>query len=661
MSVNWAMSPLQYAEETANTPLQYKMGLVDRFKTSMQDAMLYNPMHLIKQQQELTEMSKPVSSMSYTPAELRDMYSDSIGNTVPWAKYLNREGKVNQQVVDRLMQRYVATSASAQLMRDGYSSFSQGAASLLGGVAGGLRDPINIALGLIPIYGLEAAVGRAVVGTSPSVLRAFGSRFLSGAAEDMLISGTFAVPYEMSVRSDLGDNPTMQEYFQTVAMGGLIGGGLRGLGGLITDPRGRKLAVPTTVRRTETENRLGNMPPKELDAVGTYVVQADVRGVDADVDTLLDMSESFKKSTISAEHRLLAEQSLAFKAGIEEELDVTISRDGDKTVATATVNGIKYSAKAASEAGAREILNNRINNSINNRILPKITDNGDGTFSAQYTRDMGPAKELVGHGRSEVEAVRNLHTLYNDAFSTSKKTRASMDRERKHAGTAKTRLATLKQDIQNGTVSTYGTGGGSYREMARQAAKYRKEHAAEKAALEAQYKEDYANATTSAEKSRLTRAFNKQNKELDARLESELTALNNEVDTLMQDASIREANANNVDLEAFDTESLMTEEAFNHKLNQLMTNRNERLQERLKQRELEVAEATSDSKSIKDMENYATRIEDRILASKAFNDAPPELQQKIANYEGLKADTELLNSKKMDEIFNAFEACERGL
>lgn len=661
MSVNWGMSPLQYADETLNTPLQYKMGFMDRFKTSMQDAMLYNPMHLLREKAALEEEAKAVVPLSYTPQELREKFADSIGNTVPWAKYLNSQGKVNSQVVDRLLQRYIATTSSAQLMQEGYSNFKQGTASLLGGLVGGLKDPINIAIGLIPVYGLEAAVGKAVVGTSPSVLRAFGSRFLSGAAEDMLINGTFATPYAMSIRSELGDNPTMQEYFQTVGMGGLIGGGLRGLGGLVVDPKGKLIAAPKTVYRTETENRIANMPASEIDGVTTYVAQAEARGVDPDVDALLEMSSAFQKSTVSAERRTLAEASLAFKSGLGEEPDITIKRVGDKSVAETTLNGIKYSAKAATDAEAAELLNKRILNSINKRILPKVTDNGDGTFSAQYTNDKGPARDLVGHGRSEVEAIRNLHKMYDDAMKPNKKIKQQMQKEKADALATKQRLALLKKDLQEGTVSTYGLGGGQYKDIARHAKRLRKEHADAKAALESKYKADYAEAKTPAEKTRLTKAFHKQGKELDAQLENELKSMMDNADVLEQDAAIREANANNVDLEVFADNPELTEAEFGNKLNKLMTNRNEKLVERIEQRRLEAEDAVADNKSIADMEKYATRIEDRILASEAFNNAPPELQQRIANYEGLKADTEVLNSKQMDDIFKAFDACERGL
>lgn len=546
-------------------------------------------------------------------------------------------------------------------MNSAYSSFLDGTASLAGSIVGGFRDPINIAVGLVPIYGVEATVGRAVMGSSKGVARALGARFLTGAAEDVLINGTLLTPWNMSLRSELGDNPTIEEYFHSVAIGGLIGGSLRGIGGLIVDPKGTKLTSVKTVPKTETENRIENMSPKELDSAGTYAVQADIRGVDMDMDALLEMSSSFEKTTVGESQRALASDFLAYKLGLQEEPEVIIKRVGDKTVAEATINGVTYSAKAETEQLARSALEKRISNSINKRILPKITSNGDGTFTAQYSRDKGPARELVGYGRSEAEAVKSLHTLYDNALSPNKKFKQQADRERTQAVETRRRAQLVQKDIQDGTVSTYGTGGGQFRELARQAIRYRKAHAAGKADLEAKYKADYAEAKTPAEKAKLTRQLKKDLAALDTQLESNLKSLMDEAKMFEQDAAIREANSDNIDLDVFKDPAELSEAEYIRKVNELMNHRNEKVTAELSDRSTIAATYNKQTSTPVEVAKYTDTVESTVRTAKLIKELPEDIKENVLDLTKADTDARVMASKEAEEVFRSFAACERGL
>lgn len=654
---------------TADTGVQeaYDVTNYERFRRTMQEAMFMNPVALMQEARQLEESSRPVADMSMTAAEVRKNYPQL--NNVPLDRYINRNGTINMTTLNALIARQQRDEAYQMMASSNYSNFTAGVSSFAGAIVGSLADPINIALGLIPVGGVEASLARLGMqgvarGTASTALRAVGVRAMAGAAEDMLINGTLAQPMLGMVRSNLGDDMTAQEYLANVAIGGLIGSGMRVAGGLITDPLGDALSVRygTGPRnpRTETERKIANMTPEDLDAAGTYKMQAEARGVDANMDAMLNRTASFNATSVTPQERVLSNLGLEMERGRRFRAeDMTFKQTAKSITASIEVEGTRFSARGATQEAATENLNRRIANSLRNKIMPRVNQEGD-LFVASYPRDTGKFKDLRGYGTSRDEAIQNLLRVYEQGLSDPKTFVANANRGRAQVAQSLAEVQRVRAAIENGTpidnLSPEGVGAIAQGYYNRRAGLVQAREA-----LEAEYRDSHS-AASRTEKAKLTRQFKKAAAQIDDQLQADTDNVLNQLKQIEDTLSVENAMYTNADTLAFAPEQIASEAALAREVDGLLTNKNSRLEAGVIETKNNGRLAEGVTEDDITMSKYATRVEDRLTASEVFqNMTPDEQAEVIGRFGEAKSDAKILSSEVFDDIVNAYDACERGM
>lgn len=654
---------------TADTGAQeaYDVTNYERFRRTMQEAMFMNPVALMQEARQLEESSRPVADMSMTAAEVRKNYPQL--NNVPLDRYINRNGTINMTTLNALIARQQRDEAYQMMASSNYSNFTAGVSSFAGALVGSLADPINIALGLIPVGGVEASLARLGMqgvarGTASTALRAVGVRAMAGAAEDMLINGTLAQPMLGMVRSNLGDDMTAQEYLANVAIGGIIGSGMRVAGGLITDPLGDALSVRygTGPRnpRTETERKIANMTPEDLDAVGTYKMQAEARGVDANMDAMLNRTVSFNATSVTPQERVLSNLGLEMERGRRFRAeDMAFKQTAKSITASIEVEGIRFSARGATQEAATENLNRRIANSLRNKIMPRVNQEGD-LFVASYPRDTGKFKDLRGYGTSRDEAIQNLLRVYEQGLSDPKTFVANANRGRAQVAQSLAEVQRVRAAIENGTpidnLSPEGVGAIAQGYYNRRAGLVQAREA-----LEAEYRDSHS-AASRTEKAKLTRQFKKAAAQIDDQLQADTDNVLNQLKQIEDTLGVENAMYTNADTLAFAPEQIASEAALAREVDGLLTNKNPRLEAGVIETKNNGRLAEGVTEDDITMSKYATRVEDRLTASEVFqNMTPDEQAEVIGRFGEAKSDAKILSSEVFDDIVNAYDACERGM
>lgn len=654
---------------TADTGVQeaYDVTNYERFRRTMQEAMFMNPVALMQEARQLEEASRPVADMSMTAAEVRKNYPQL--NNVPLDRYINRNGTINMTTLNALIARQQRDEAYQMMASSNYSNFTAGVSSFAGAIVGSLADPINIALGLIPVGGVEASLARLGMqgvarGTASTALRAVGVRAMAGAAEDMLINGTLAQPMLGMVRSNLGDDMTAQEYLANVAIGGLIGSGMRVAGGLITDPLGDALSVRygTGPRnpRTETERKIANMTPEDLDAAGTYRMQAEARGVDANMDAMLNRTASFNATSVTPQERVLSNLGLEMERGRRFRAeDMAFKQTAKSITASIEVEGIRFSARGATQEAATENLNRRIANSLRNKIMPRVNQEGD-LFVASYPKDTGKFKDLRGYGTSRDEAIQNLLRVYEQGLSDPKTFVANASRGRAQIAQSLAEVQRVRAAIENGTpidnLSPEGVGAIAQGYYNRRAGLVQAREA-----LEAEYRDSHS-AASRTEKAKLTRQFKKAAAQIDNQLQADTDNVLNQLKQIEDTLSVENAMYTNADTLAFAPEQIASEAALAREVDGLLTNKNSRLEARVIEAKNNGRLAEGVTEDDVTMSKYAVRVEDRLTASEVFQNMTPDEQAEVLGRFGeAKSDAKILSSEVFDDIVNAYDACERGM
>lgn len=665
MSVNFGMSPMLY-QPAPNPEETYQANMMERMKEVASFEKLRQLTNTLREAEELRERTKIVEDQALTVKQIQEKYGDVLNN-VRWDRYLNSRGTVNQSIVDTLYQRQISEAASNAAITAGYGTFTSGVATFLGQLGGALSDPINVAAGLIPVFGTEAAAGLlARAGIASTVATRAGANFVVGAAEDMLINGTFLQPFMDTARSTLGDNPTAQEYFANVAMGGLLGGGFRSFGSLTSDVYAARVLDKRAkaIALTPTEKRISNMSPAEIDTVGKYRMQAEARGVDPDMDLVLDKTQSFAGSSVSATERALAERGVELREGATlRDSDISIRKTPKGYVAETYLEGVKFSARGEFIPTAKTNLANRVQRSLDRNYVPTITKEGN-YYVAQYGRDTGKLGQLKGYGYTQKEAIRNLNGLYSEALHNPTGFVDRVAPERAAIADELAQIKALKNSVTADTLETYELGNDTsvFGSLAKSIKDKRMNIYNALQSLTEKYKSDYAQATTKAEKAKLTKAYNAQKKMLEQDLAELKQDMLDILDSSERALTIRELNISNIDKEAFQDVGLTTVEDAQKTIAEMLTYENARIRDEVAETRTNTARNIDYTKSTENLSKYADSLESRLVNSDGFVALPLDEQTRISDsYAAATSDANIMKSAKMKEIFDAFDACERGL
>lgn len=653
-------TPAPNPEET------YQANFMQRLKETATLESMRQITNTVREAQELRERTTISTEPALTVKQIKEQYGEILDN-VRWDRYLNSRGLVNQSIVDTLYQRQLSEMASNAAISAGYGTFSSGVATFLGQLGGALSDPVNIAAGLIPVFGAEAAAGLlARTGIASNIVTRAGANFAVGAAEDMLINGTFLQPFMDSARSTLGDNPTAQEYFANVAMGGLIGGGFRSFGSITSDVYAARLLDKRAkaIALTPTEKRISNMSPAELDTVGTYKMQAEARGIDADMDAVLDRTQSFTGSSVSATDRALAERGVALREGaVLSDSAIDIRRTPKGYVAETYLEGVKYSARGEFIPTAKTNLAKRVQRSLEKNYIPSISKEGN-LYVAQYSKDTGKLGQLKGYGYTQKEAVRSLNELYSEALHNPTGFVDRVAPERTTVSDELAKVKAIKNSVVADTLETYDfTNGTSMFDSLVKSVKDKRIGIYNTLqSLTDKYKADYAQAATKAEKAKLTKAYNAQKK----MLEQELAELKQDtldvLDAIERALTIRELNLSNLDREAFQDVGLVSAEDAQKTLSEMLSYENARVREEVAETRTNLDKNIGYTESAESLSKYADSLENRLTNSDGFLALPLEEQSRIsAGYASATSDAKIMDSAEMKQIFDTFDACERGL
>lgn len=659
------MSPMLY-QPAPNPEETYQANLLERMKEVASFEGLRQITPTLREAQELRERTKVVEDQALTVKQIQEKYGDVLSN-VRWDRYLNSRGMVNQSIVDTLYQRRISEAASNAAITAGYGTFSSGVATFLGQLGGALSDPVNVAAGLIPVFGAEAATGLlARTGIASNIATRAGANFAVGAAEDMLINGTFLQPFMDTARSTLGDSPTTQEYFANVALGGLIGGGFRSFGSLTSDVYAARVLDKRAkaIALTPTEKRVSNMSPAEIDTVGTYRLQAEARGIDPDMDMVLDKTQSFAGSSISATDRALAERGVELREGaVLRDSAIDVRKTPKGYVAETYLEGVKYSARGEFIPTAKTNLAKRVQRSLEKNYVPSINKEGN-LYVAQYSKDTGKLGQLKGYGLSQKEAVRNLNGLYSEALHNPTGFVDRVAPERAAIANELETIKALKNSVIADILETYELADGTtvFNSLAKSVKDKRMSIYNTLQSLTDTYKTDYAQAATKAEKAKLTKAYNAQKK----MLEQELAELKQDtldvLDASEQALSIRELNLSNLDKEAFQDVGLTTVEDAQKVISEMLSYENNRVKEEVAEFRTNLDRNVDYTASAENLSKYADSLENRLTNSDGFVALPLDEQSRISEgYAAATSDANIMKSAKMKEIFDAFDACERGL
>lgn len=127
-----------------------------------------------------------------------------------------------------------------------------GAARFSANMMAGVLDPINIATGLIPVVGearVASLLGRGAIETLGAAERA-GVRAISGGVSGA--AGMAALqPLEFGLSRQEHEDYTASDALRSIAIGGLLGGGIHVVGGAVADRVAGRYANPLTQRLEE--------------------------------------------------------------------------------------------------------------------------------------------------------------------------------------------------------------------------------------------------------------------------------------------------------------------------------------------------------------------------------------------------------------------------
>lgn len=628
---DFGMSPLlTMPAEAAPEPNELKsMTLRKRFAISARDAMNFNPINLASEVGRVRSLAEGTDATTYSVKELQEMYSASMPG-MDWSKYRNNTGRVNKSVVDALYDRQVRNAAYSELVSSNYDSFLGGTVNIAGALAGSMLDPVNIAVGLIPIGG-ESAIAARLAGTGvASAARTAGVRFLAGAGEDMLLNGTLLQPAINGVRRSLGDDPTFQEYMANVAIGGLLGGTVRAGFGYLSDSI--RAGFDRYRASSPTESRVSNMTPSDIDAVSLAKYQAQARGMEGDIEPVLNRSRSFGLSTITPAERAYGTLASEYRTGIRTVApeDITVRKRGSKYVATTEINGLEIRTTATTARQARANMQKRVVNSLK-KFEPNVTRENN-MYVAQYTKDRGPLGQTRGYGRTRDEAIANLNRVYDDALNGTPESFGKLRAEYDNVVADRADYAKLQRYIETGERPEFTS-----------------------------HNADTYNAIVDnleATRAQLIEAGELTPEQINA----VLTEAVNNYSGVDLDNAIREANLSNLDTPAFNLDTLENEAQLAGMVSEALKAENPRVREDINMMRQTARDAESFAKVSKTLSQYAENQANMLTSSEGFISLDPEVQERLlAKYNEYTRDSEIFNSKEFEDAVNKFEACRRGL
>ena len=403
-----------------------------RFTTELNNMQRHNPLALIDDYWEQEYYRAKPTGDGLTPTELRKKY---MGANIRWEQYTNKDGRVNPDLEDIVHRRYLDDQSISNITASSYQDFASGAVSLAGAFAGSLADPVNIAIGLIPFGGTQAAVAKSIATAGKvSAGRVFATRFAQGAVEDAIINGVIQQPLQAQLEKAVGYDYTMQDYLANVAVGAAIGGTLRGGLGFLTDPLGRTEAAMYTSKLdaqnkakgtlTATEQRLANMPEEDVNAIAAVKLEQELTGnFEGDITAILEATDTSHFSTITKQSRDFG----IFKEGRasqgKEVLDIdnvkftSVSKAGksQRLRGEIQIGDQVFTATSTSKKKVLKELNKQVQQYTFSKVsFEEVDVSGKPMTVARFPEDNGTLSALRGYGETKAEAMRMLNEKYND-------------------------------------------------------------------------------------------------------------------------------------------------------------------------------------------------------------------------------------------------------
>lgn len=326
------------------------------------------------------------------------------------------------------------------------------------------------------------------------------------------------------------------------------------------------------------------------------------------------------------------------------------------------VEGVRFSSRGTTSEEAKANLAKRVQRSLLKNYSPEITKEGN-FYVAQYGRDTGRLGQLKGYGLTQSEAVRNLNRLYDEALHNSAGFTQRVATERAGIANNLADISRLKEATMADTLDTYEGSGNSMLGALVNTLRAKQMSVRESLqSLTEAYQSNYAKATTRAEKAKLTREYNANRK----RLEQELTEFKQQVlDTLNdieQSLMLREANLRNTDTEAFVDIGQTSAEEAQKSISDMLSYENARIRDEVAETRNITDRNIGFTESAESLSKYADSLENRLTNSDGFVALPLKEQNRIsAGYASATSDAKIMGSGEMKQIFDAFDACERGL
>ena len=319
-------------------------------------------------------------------------------------KHLNfkAERPMTQDELDIRVERAEQNREYDRILTSSNVGFGKKAAGVASSFAYAASDPLNLAVGLIPIVG-EARL--AAIGARIGVTTA---RVTVGAAEAAI--GTAALePYLLSHAARHDIDYTLQDSLINVAFGSVLGGGFRYIGGKLSDRRAAKFNQPTINERLVDVD-----PTVRSNAMRTAIAQGDA-GKLVDVEKILDLDPKYgarPNDTFLGSYRKTLEGTSALPGGdagtrfIPERSGPNLYLGNDATPTGVSDLGIKV--PVLGKKGQPLIFDNPdkakkvIQNLIDNEgVVAEATRTGDGRFVVQkdgkstlYRRADGSIKDF---------------------------------------------------------------------------------------------------------------------------------------------------------------------------------------------------------------------------------------------------------------------------
>lgn len=338
---------------------EYKTGTGEVFNASFDEAISDNPYTKMLNYLELK--SQPGEALDFVSDYTPKRYSkdEAAAKAKEQGVVVNNlpDDGINEPALNLLIERQYKKKARRETVDASAGGFVAGTAEFLGGAAGSMVDPLNIATSFIPVVG-QARYATWLAKAQGPLGRA-GIRAGVGAAEGF-VGSALMEPANYALSQELGDDYTMANSLANVGFGTVIGGGLHVLTGALGDafdsysgkknaaspdiPNGSKVATQMDAASPETRVAYAKAAVVQAAQDQTIKVDAIREAHILDVQTkITKLDEKLTAALAVKDHAaisLLSEQ----KANLHAQLDITPEDLGVRAIKRAEDQGIKFEA-----------------------------------------------------------------------------------------------------------------------------------------------------------------------------------------------------------------------------------------------------------------------------------------------------------------------------